>query len=277
MPLPASVTLVPIHGKILRTDANGTPAIGSVAFVPPQALRDTTGNAILGPTRYTVALDAGGEFTISLPATDDPDITPSGWTYTVVVNTDAWADRFEIEVPAATVGTLEFADIAPAVTPTAVQTYALVSHTHATYLPISGGTLTGELNLTDLPLRLISSAGTRTEVEHNTHPSGAASGKRFTAGVNADAGSNWELARYNDSGVGLGVAIGIERLSGNVIFQGAPGSNGNMVISLSGLGFFGAAPGAKPTVAGSRGGNAALASLLSALAGLGLITDSTTA
>lgn len=42
-------------------------------------------------------------------------------------------------------------------------------------------------------------------------------------------------------------------------------------------GFFGATPVAKPTVTGSRGGNAALASLLTALVQLGLITDSTTA
>lgn len=42
-------------------------------------------------------------------------------------------------------------------------------------------------------------------------------------------------------------------------------------------GFFGASPTGRPTVAGSRGGNAALASLLTALAGLGLVVDSTTA
>jgi hypothetical protein len=43
------------------------------------------------------------------------------------------------------------------------------------------------------------------------------------------------------------------------------------------LGFYGATAAAKPTVTGSRGGNAALASLLTALSTLGLITDSTTA
>jgi hypothetical protein len=42
------------------------------------------------------------------------------------------------------------------------------------------------------------------------------------------------------------------------------------------VGFFGSTGGAKPTVSGSRGGNVALASLLTALASLGLITDSTT-
>jgi hypothetical protein len=43
------------------------------------------------------------------------------------------------------------------------------------------------------------------------------------------------------------------------------------------IGFYGAAAQAKQTVTGSRGGNAALASLLTALAALGLITDSTIA
>jgi hypothetical protein len=42
------------------------------------------------------------------------------------------------------------------------------------------------------------------------------------------------------------------------------------------LGFFDTTPISKPTVSGSRGGNAALASLCTALANLGLITDSTT-
>ncbi len=40
------------------------------------------------------------------------------------------------------------------------------------------------------------------------------------------------------------------------------------------VGFYNTAPAAKPTVTGSRGSNAALASLLTALAGLGLLTDS---
>lgn len=44
----------------------------------------------------------------------------------------------------------------------------------------------------------------------------------------------------------------------------------------TGLGFFGNSQQAKPTVTGSRGGNAALASLMTALSNLGLVTDSTT-
>jgi hypothetical protein len=45
----------------------------------------------------------------------------------------------------------------------------------------------------------------------------------------------------------------------------------------SSLGFYNATAITKPAVTGSRGGNAALASLLTALANLGLLTDSTTA
>ena len=54
--------------------------------------------------------------------------------------------------------------------------------------------------------------------------------------------------------------------------------NGSTVIQSTGnnLGFFGSAAVAKPTVTGAKGGNAALTSLCTQLAALGLITDSTT-
>ena len=48
-------------------------------------------------------------------------------------------------------------------------------------------------------------------------------------------------------------------------------------LGATGIGFNGTAPVAKPAITGSRGGNAALASLLTQLASTGLITDSTTA
>lgn len=56
-------------------------------------------------------------------------------------------------------------------------------------------------------------------------------------------------------------------------------TNGTSRIKMdgTGIGFFAATPAAKPTVTGSRGGNAALASLITALATLGLVTDSSTA
>jgi hypothetical protein len=57
-------------------------------------------------------------------------------------------------------------------------------------------------------------------------------------------------------------------------------SGGNVLLRVgAGVGFYGAAPVPQPIVTGSRGGNAALESLLSALdkkLGLGLIIDNTT-
>jgi len=50
----------------------------------------------------------------------------------------------------------------------------------------------------------------------------------------------------------------------------------SLQVTKTGFGFNGAAAIAKPTVTGSKAGNAALASLVTALAQYGLITDSTT-
>lgn len=63
---------------------------------------------------------------------------------------------------------------------------------------------------------------------------------------------------------------GAEVLSGAFIAGGATKLAG----SGSTLGFYGATGATKATITGSRGANAALASLLTALASLGLITDS---
>ncbi len=79
-------------------------------------------------------------------------------------------------------------------------------------------------------------------------------------GINAPSGYQGTLIDVQLAGAGR---FKVDP-SGNVTMAGTPG-------------FSGAAPVAKPTITGSRGGNAALASLLTALAATGLLTDSTTA
>ena len=73
------------------------------------------------------------------------------------------------------------------------------------------------------------------------------------------------------------IALTMQTSGGNNIFNCTDA--GALTIGYSGgsIGFLGASAITKPSVTGSRGGNAALASLLTALANLGLITDSTTA
>lgn len=62
---------------------------------------------------------------------------------------------------------------------------------------------------------------------------------------------------------------------GVVRIQNAAGSADRIIVNDTGMGFFAATPIAKPTVSGSRGANAALASLCTELANLGLIVDNT--
>lgn len=79
-----------------------------------------------------------------------------------------------------------------------------------------------------------------------------------------------------------GNAAQISVTSTQIAFNLLPGGiNAIELVSTGGsapqkIGFFNATPAIQPTVTGSRGGNVALASLLTALANLGLIVDSST-
>lgn len=82
-----------------------------------------------------------------------------------------------------------------------------------------------------------------------------------------------------DAGVALRFAnsVTLETVSGGAKTTGAHQITGNLDHDGSNVGFYNTAPAAKQTVTGSRGGNAALASLLTALAAIGLLTDSSSA
>lgn len=80
--------------------------------------------------------------------------------------------------------------------------------------------------------------------------------------IQQDAGNN---AFFNNNSA----ASTTFKVNGHTLLQlGSAGS--------SAVGFFGSAPTIKPTITGSKSANAALASLLTALASFGLVTDSTT-
>lgn len=89
-----------------------------------------------------------------------------------------------------------------------------------------------------------------------------------TGDVNLPSGNRVRLQ-------GAGNLTGVRYSSPNVeIFVGPSLAAG---FGTNTVGFCGTSPISKPTITGSRGGNAALASLLSALESMGLITNSTTA
>ena len=101
---------------------------------------------------------------------------------------------------------------------------------------------------------------------------------RWTVGANpdaeagADAGSNFVIARYDDDGVYVDNPLDASRADGSVSVNTVWIKDGG----VENADYFRVRTAVKPAVTGSKGGNAALGSLLTALASLGLITDSTT-
>lgn len=106
-----AIQSINVHGEILEADL--TPAVGTVTFRILHELRDTVDNITLTPTDFVATLDVNGEFTITLPTTDNPDITPLDWSYQVYVSVATWRDKYYIELPFALGPTAEFADLIP--------------------------------------------------------------------------------------------------------------------------------------------------------------------
>jgi hypothetical protein len=106
-----ALTTVTVHGQILDPDGL-TPAVGTVTFRTLIELRDTVDNVVYTPAAYVATLDLAGEFTIVVPATDNPDLVPASWVYQVYVSTETWAETIYVQIPFQ-VGTVEFSDLTP--------------------------------------------------------------------------------------------------------------------------------------------------------------------
>jgi hypothetical protein len=83
MAFPVGLTLVTVHGRIDALPSGG--ASGQACFTRPYALVGGADNSIVPPRPEYATLDAAGEFTILLPATNDPDWTPVNWAYSVEI------------------------------------------------------------------------------------------------------------------------------------------------------------------------------------------------
>lgn len=80
MPLPSNVTLITVTGTYM--DFGGNPKVGKVLFSADGALVDPGAKVII--TSGTIEAELhNGSFSIDLPATDDPDVSPTGFTYKV--------------------------------------------------------------------------------------------------------------------------------------------------------------------------------------------------
>ena len=104
-----ALTTVTLHGQILDLDGL-TPAVGTVTFKTLVELNDIVDNVTYQPSTFVATLDVNGEFTIVLPATDNPDIVPLNWIYQVYISTGTWRATEYVQLPFAP-GTTEFADL----------------------------------------------------------------------------------------------------------------------------------------------------------------------
>ena len=117
MTIDASVTQITVTGNFV--DFEGNPIAGQIQFRLEDMLRNSLANQMYVPSTVAVTLDNNGSFSTTLPATNDSDVIPT-FEYEVE---EAFPNgrTYNISLPAATVGSLDLADISPA--PTISTTY----------------------------------------------------------------------------------------------------------------------------------------------------------
>lgn len=125
MSFPPSWARIPITATYLLRDEAGTPATGRVEFRSSQIV--VADGSIIVPVRVTATLDSAGQISLSLPATDDPDIQPNSWTWSVTEIIDRQPRRtYALAVPHAA-SSIDLSSIAPIPSGTPVYDYLLTS------------------------------------------------------------------------------------------------------------------------------------------------------
>lgn len=91
--LPSEVSYGHVTGRVVTavkdtpadvdTLPDAVPATGQIIFTPTSMLVSAISDVIILPQKIVNVLDANGAFEVDLVATDDPDLIPVGWLYTV--------------------------------------------------------------------------------------------------------------------------------------------------------------------------------------------------
>lgn len=111
MAIAGNITLVTVTGEYV--DYRGNPIAGQVVFTLPKTLRNELADQIMVPSSFAATLNAFGQFSIVLPASDDPQFNES-FIYTI---TEAFAGggTWQATLPEAQT-TVKMADLVPAYT-----------------------------------------------------------------------------------------------------------------------------------------------------------------
>ncbi len=143
MALPTNLTTIGITGNYV--DYEGTAIQGQVRFTLGDVIRVGIDDQMIAPSSIVVPLSSGA-FSVTLPATNDPDSVPIPFTYTVE-ESFAGGRTYTISVPYTTTGTLDLADISPL--PTLSSTFVqMIDQTTFTALENDIAALDVEINQT---------------------------------------------------------------------------------------------------------------------------------
>ena len=160
MSFPASWARIPVTATYLLRDEAGTPATGRIEFRSAQIV--VADGSIIVPVRVTATLDSDGHISLSLPATDDPDIQPNSWTWTVTEIIDRQPRRsYSLSVPH-TASSIDLSSIAPIPPGQPVYDYLLTSAIGAT---VAGQ---GDLDLLDGRVTALEGAGGGVQLSDDT-------------------------------------------------------------------------------------------------------------
>jgi hypothetical protein len=113
MALPTSLSTCTVVGTYV--DLLGNPVSGSINFTPQTILKETTQNFIIIPVVIQKSFDATGSFTVTLPVSNDTDVAPQPFIYTVEENFTG-GRTFQLSLPLSIANTTQnLADLLPAI------------------------------------------------------------------------------------------------------------------------------------------------------------------
>jgi hypothetical protein len=114
MPLPGNVSTLVVIGTFLTPEGN--PSTGTITFTPSRWLTNSGADVAIPNSGVTKTLGTAGNFTVTLPVTDDGDLQPANWYYTVSEVVDGVSQSYALLLPgtAGSGGTVYLADLAPA-------------------------------------------------------------------------------------------------------------------------------------------------------------------
>jgi hypothetical protein len=215
---PAGLTLVEVHFGFDLLPNGG--AGGTVRITYDGPLTGAADNRIVPYVDVTGVLDASGDCALEVPATNDPGWVPQDFAYTVIATFGTRTRRGTLQLDYQTTS-VQLADLiqwdGAAVAGTTYATLAQLTAVEDAALPIAGGTMTGDLVVDGAVARIDGAAGTFRQLQWSSDGSVRWSAHtNNTAEGGANAGSDWRLVRYDDTGEALDAPIGVGRSTGAV-------------------------------------------------------------